>query len=146
MKTVAIALSLLSAVGCSTLAGQTEVRHASHRARETRGAAPVSPDAAYALASGPAVIQHLNTDGQGQLTLYLTDDPGTGYRGCPGASAEDATPVAVLGGHDLITDLGIPAGKRMCAAVNEDGPMHVAWHAQAVEDRLSGGFELATAR
>ena len=143
MKSIVVALSLFSAVGCSTLAGQKEARHAS---RETRGETPVRADAAYALASGPAVIQHLDTDGEGMLTLYLTDDPGTGDRGCPRATAEQATAVAVVGGHALVTDLAIPAGKRMCAAVSEDGHMHVAWHAHAVEDLLSRGFNLAAAR
>jgi hypothetical protein len=146
MKTIAIfALSLFATVGCSTLTRQKDARHAGRADGETRGVVPVHAERARALASGPAVIKHLETDGEGVVTLYLTDDPGIGDGRCPTPAAEDAAPVAVLGQPSRITDVAVPAGKRICAAVKGARPVRVAWHARAVEDELRGSFDLALA-
>ena len=93
MKTIVLATSMFAAtLGCSAMTAQ-QPRHvatagADSRA-EMRGATPVRGRRAKALLSGPAVIKHLETDGRGVVTLYLTDDPGTGDRACPSAGAEE---------------------------------------------------------
>jgi len=100
---------------------------------------------ARALVSGPAVVKHLETLGDGTVTLYLTDDPGIADRACPGASAEDSTPIAVLKKQSQVTDLRIPDGKRICAAVDDAQRMGVTFHAQAFDREPAISIALARA-
>jgi hypothetical protein len=142
MKTIALGFLMFTGVvaGCSTLP-----RHAPRQVAgaELRGAAPVRAGRAKALVSGPALVRHLETDGAGVVTLYLSDDPGTGDRACPSARAENATPLAVLNGRSRLTDLLVPEGMRVCAAVSDAGAMRVSWHAQAADVATNGAFNVA---
>ena len=61
------------------------------------------PKQARALVSGPVVVQRLETEGDGAVTLYLADDPGIVDRACPSASAENAAPVAFLERESQVT-------------------------------------------
>ena len=126
--------------GCSTMPKQ-EARHV--ESAELRGATPVRAGRAKALVSGPALVRDLATDGAGAVTLYLTDDPGIGDRACPGAAAEGATPIAVLGGESRLTDLLVPEGKRVCAGVSEARAMRVVWRAQVAGDVEGGLYNVA---
>ena len=63
------------------------------------------------------------------MALYLADDPGIADRACPSAGAEGASAIAVLADQSRLTNLTVPAGKRMCATT-EDPTMRVAWHAR----------------
>jgi hypothetical protein len=147
MKTIILATSMfVSAFGCSTLPRQ-EVHHVAtlgaESSPEMRGAGPVRAKRAKALLSGPAMIKHLETDGEGVVTLYLTDDPGIGDRACPSAAGEDASAVAVLGQRSRVTDLVVPEGKRICAVVTGGRSMNVTWHAEAVTETYRKALELA---
>ena len=140
MKTIVLAMSLFAGA-CSTLPRQ-ETRHVGSTGADLRGDLSVHARRAKALVSGPAVIQHLDTTGEGTLTLYLTDDPGIGDRGCTSAAAEQSTPVAILTQQSRITDLFVPGGKRVCAALEGARSKNVAWHARAAWDQELG-FNLA---
>ena len=107
-KTITLAMSLslslfLGGVGCSTLP-RPEVTQPG--LLDVRGAA---------LASGPALV-HVSTGGEGSATLYLADDARDGSTVCPSATAEQATVLRVLDGDSHVSDLPVPAGKRVCAA------------------------------
>jgi hypothetical protein len=117
IKTIGLATSLLLiGVGCSTLP-RPEVTQPG--ALDVRGAA---------LASGPAIV-HITTGGDGTATLYLADDAGDSSTVCPSAMAEHATPIRVLDGESHVSDLPVPSGKRICAAV--DSPtMSMTWLAE----------------
>lgn len=146
MRKLAFALSMVVAVsaGCSNVS-RGGVRYAGNVGAELRGAMPVHPRRAKALVSGPAVVRHLETGGDGAVTLYLADNPGIGDRNCPSALAEGATPVAVLQRAGRVTDLDVPAGKRICAAATETHTMTVSWHARAGSQTQSSGFDVALA-
>lgn len=101
---------------------------------EMRGTAPVRAKRARALVSGPALIKHLETDGEGIVTLYLTDDPGIGDRTCPSPAGEGASALAVLEGSSRLTDLAVPQGKRVCAVVTDARSMNVTWHVETVTE------------
>ena len=117
-KQIALVLSVFAtSAACSTLP-RGESRHVGSVGAEIRGDATVRATRARALLSGPAVVRHLETAGDGTVTLYLTDDPGIADRACPRASAENSAPVAVLTKQSQVTDLLIPSGKRVCAAVD----------------------------
>jgi hypothetical protein len=133
----------VSSVACSALP-RGEARHAGSAGADIRGDATVRAARARALVSGPAVVKHLETVGDGTVTLYLTDDPGIGDRACPPASAENSSPVAVLTKQSQVTDLLIPNGKRVCAAVDDAQRMSVTFHARAIDREQ--GIELALAR
>jgi hypothetical protein len=144
MRKLIFALSMVAAVsaGCANVSGGG-ARYAGNVGAEIRGAAPVHPRRAKALVSGPAVVKHLETEGDGAVTLYLADDPGIGDRNCPGAPAEGATPVAVLERESRLTDLVVPAGKRVCAAASATHTMMVTWHARSNGDAPTEPFDLA---
>jgi hypothetical protein len=145
MNKMIFALSMVSAaaaVGCSTMPKQ-EARYAGNLGAASRGASSVHPRRARALVSGPVVVQRLETEGDGAVTLYLTDDPGIGDRACPSALAEDASPVAVLERTSRLTDLVVPAGKRICAAATATHTMTVTWHARTTSEAPKESFELA---
>jgi hypothetical protein len=148
MNKLIFALSMVAAAasGCSTMPKQG-ARYAGSLGGELRGAAPVHPRRARALVSGPVLVKHLETDGDGVVTLYLADDPGIGDRACPSAPAENAAPIAVLARDSRITDLAVPAGKRICAAVSDTHTMTVIWHARSTDDARGDGpkesFDLA---
>lgn len=129
-KTIGLATSLLlTAVGCSTLP-RPEVTQPG--ALDIRGAA---------LASGPAIV-HISTGGDGSATLYLVDDAGDGSTVCPSATAEHATPLRVLDGESHVSDIPVPSGKRICAAV--DSPAEsMTWLA---EQYSSGDLDASVAR
>jgi hypothetical protein len=117
LKTIGLATSLLLAgVGCSTLP-RPEV--AQPGALDVRGAA---------LASGPAIV-HISTGGDGSATLYLADDGGDGSAVCPSATAEHATPLRVLDGESHVSDIPVPSGKRICAAVDSPA-LSMTWLAE----------------
>jgi hypothetical protein len=129
-KTITLAMSLiLGGVGCSTLP-RPEVTEAG--LLDVRGAA---------LASGPAVV-HISTDGDGTATLYLADDAGDGSTVCPSAAAENATPLRVLVGDSHVSDLPVPGGKRICAAVDSPS-ISMTWLA---EDYASENRDQSPAR
>jgi hypothetical protein len=116
-KTIGLATSLLlTGVGCSTLP-RPEVTQPG--ALEVRGAA---------LASGPAIV-HISTGGDGSATLYLADDAGDGSTVCPSATAEHATPLRVLDGESHVSDVPVPGGKRICAAVDSPA-LSMTWLAE----------------
>jgi hypothetical protein len=144
MNKMIFALSMVAAagVGCSTLPRQ-EARHAGNVGVESRGASAVHPKRARALVSGPVVVQHLETEGDGAVTLYLADDPGIVDRACPSAPAENAAPVAFLERTSRLTDLVVPAGKRICAAASATHTMTVSWHARSTVDAPKESFDLA---
>ena len=127
MKTIALAFSLLAAAGCSTLPHGT-ISRAGRNETERHGTTAVHSGRAKALVSGPAVIRHLEIDGDGGVALYLADDPGIADRACPSARAEKAPAIAVLADQSRITNLTVPAGKRVCAATDA-AAVQVAWHA-----------------
>ena len=129
MKTIALAFSLLAAAGCSTLPHGTISRVGPNES-ERHGTTSVRAGRAKALVSGPALIRHLETEGGGPVALYLTDDPGIGDRACPSAGVEGVSPVAILADQSRLTNLTVPAGKRMCAGT-EAPSIRVAWHAHA---------------
>jgi hypothetical protein len=117
LKTITLATSIfLAGVGCSTtpLPGVTQPG-----ALEVRGAA---------LASGPAVV-HISTGGNGTATLYLADDAGDGSTVCPSATAEHATALLVVDGESHVSDLPVPGGKRICAALDSPA-MSMTWLAE----------------
>lgn len=128
MKTIALAFSLLATVGCSTLPHGT-ISRIGRDTSERHGTTAVHAGRAKALVSGPALIRHLETEGGGAVALYLADDPGIADRACPSAGAEEASAIAVLADQSRLTNLTVPAGKRMCATT-EDPTMRVAWHAR----------------
>jgi hypothetical protein len=134
---------LATALGCSTLP-RHEIRHVAAAGADVRGDTPVRATRPKAIVSGPVVLKHLETDGRGLVSLYLADDPGIGDRGCPSAGAEGVAPLAVLARHSRITDLSVPEGKRVCAAVAGAHGANVAWHAQAAASAdLSRALDLA---
>ena len=133
MKTIALAFALLATAGCSTLPRPT-AGHVAKNQSELHGSAAVRAGRARALVSGPALIRHLEIDGDGAVALYLTDDPGIGDRACPSAGAEGASPFALLASDSRVTDVTVPAGKRVCAAT-ERSSSRVAWHAHSGETR-----------
>ena len=141
MKMLILALSMMSAAACSTMT-KPQTRHASAADSDLRGRAPLHARQPRALVSGPALVKHLETDGQGAVTLYLSDDPGIGDRNCPCAAAESESPIAVLTRGSRVTDLVVPSGKRICASVKA-GAMNVAWHAQFPAERPRATVELA---
>jgi hypothetical protein len=130
LKTIGLATSLLlTGFGCSTLP-RPEVTQPG--ALDVRGAA---------LASGPAIV-HISTGGEGTATLYLVDDAGDASSVCPSATAEHATPIRVLDGESHVSDIPVPGGKRICAAV--DSPtMSMTWLA---EQYTSGDRDPSDAR
>ena len=85
MKTIALAVSLLATVGCSTLPHGT-ISRAGRDQSERHGTTAVHAGRAKALVSGPALIRHLETEGDGAVGLYLADDPGIADRACPSAA------------------------------------------------------------
>jgi len=145
MNKMIFALSMVAAaaaVGCSTMPRQ-EVQNAGNLGVESRGASSVHPRRARALVSGPVVVKHLETEGDGAVTLYLADDPGIADRACPGAPAENEAPVAFLERESRVTDLVVPAGKRVCAAASATHTMTVTWHARPIGDAPAASFDLA---
>jgi len=128
MKIIALAFALLAAAGCSTLPRPTAGLVA-RSSSELHGSAPVRAGRAKALVRGPALIRHLEIEGDGAVALYLADDPGIGDRSCPSAGAEGASPFALLGRESRLTNVTVPGGKRVCAAT-EASLLRVAWHAQ----------------
>jgi hypothetical protein len=144
MNKMIFALSMVAAasVGCSTMPRQ-QARHAGNLGVESRGASSVHPRRARALVSGPVVVKHLETEGDGAVTLYLADDPGIADRACPSAPAEEAAPVAVLERESRVTDLVVPAGKRICAATSATHTLTVTWHARSTGDAPNESFDLA---
>jgi hypothetical protein len=143
-KQIVLVVSMfVTSAACSALP-RGEARHAGSAGAEIRGDATVRAARARALVSGPAVVKHLETVGEGTVTLYLTDDPGIADRACPRATAEDSAPVAVLKNQSQVTDLLIPSGKRVCAAVDDAQRMGVTFHARAIDREQ--GFELALVR
>jgi hypothetical protein len=144
MNKMIFALSMVVAAGagCSTMPRQ-EARHAGNLGVESRGSSSVHPKRARALVSGPVVVQHLETEGDGAVTLYLADDPGIADRRCPSAPAENAAPLAILQRESHLTDLAVPAGKRICASASDTHTMTVSWHARTVSDPVPESFDLA---
>jgi hypothetical protein len=143
MNKMSFALSMVTAAaGCSTMPRQ-EAQHAGNLVVQMRGASSVHPRRARALVSGPVVVQHLETEGDGAVTLYLADDPGIGDRACPSAPAENEAPVAFLERESRLTDLVVPAGKRVCAAASATHTMTVTWHARSTGDAPKESFDLA---
>jgi hypothetical protein len=144
MNKMIFALSMVAAAltGCSAIS-KGPALHAGSLGREMRGAAPIHPKRARALLSGPALVEHLDTEGDGAVTLYLTDDPGIGDRACPSAFAEDSPAVAVLQRQSRLTDINVPTGKRICASVSDAHTMTVSWHARSAADPPNAAFDLA---
>jgi hypothetical protein len=102
-KTISLVASiLLSSLGCSTLPRPDVV------------SAGALAGNRVALASGPALV-HISTNGSGTARLYLADDDGIGSALCPSAAAENAVPIRILDGESNVSDLPVPAGKRVCA-------------------------------
>lgn len=149
MKTIVLAISMLAgAAGCSATLAKNGTRHAASTATDLRGGAAVRATRARALLSGPAIVKHLETAGEGTLTLYLTDDPGVRDRACPSVDAEQSAPVAILKGASRITELTVPRGKRVCATLETDArtmDVNVTWHALRVDDTDSA-LRLALSR
>jgi len=130
LKTITLATSIfLAGVGCSTTPLPGVIQPG---ALEVRGAA---------LASGPAVV-HISTGGNGSATLYLADDAGDGSTVCPSAATENATPLRVLVGDSHVSDLPVPGGKRICAAVDSPS-ISMTWLA---EDYASENRDQSPAR
>jgi hypothetical protein len=144
MNKMIFTLSMVAAAltGCSTMS-RGPALHAGNLGLELRGAAPVHPKRARALLSGPVLVKHLDTEGDGAVTLYLTDDPGIGDRGCPSAVAEDSPTVAVLQRQSRLTDIAVPAGKRICASATDAHTMKVSWNARSATDPPAPSFDLA---
>ena len=144
MNKMIFALSMVAAAvaGCSTMPRQ-EARHAGILGGESRGASLVHPRRSRALVSGPVVVQHLETEGEGAVTLYLADDPRIADRACPDAPAENEAPIAFLERESRLTDLVVPAGKRICAAASTTHTMTVTWHARTTVGAPKDSFDLA---
>jgi hypothetical protein len=144
MNKMIFALSMVVAAGagCSTMPRQ-EAQHAGNLGVSMRGASSVHPKRARALVSGPVVVQHLETEGDGAVTLYLADDPGIADRVCPSAPAENAAPLAFLERQSRLTDLVVPAGQRICAAATATHTMTVTWRARPSVDAPKESFDLA---
>jgi hypothetical protein len=146
MKRTVLAMSLLFAANaCSTLPRPPETKHLDRGGVAERGTAPVHAKRARVLATGPAVLEHVEAKGAGAVTLYLTDDPGIGDRVCPSASAEGASPLAVLGPGSLVTDLAVPDGRRLCVAASDARTMSVTWHTVAATETYRRALALALA-
>jgi hypothetical protein len=113
-KTISLVASiLLSGLGCSTFP------------RPDVASAEALAGSRVALASGPALV-HISTNGSGTARLYLTDDGGIGSTLCASAVAENAVPIRVLDGESNVSDLPVPAGKRVCA-VFDSRELSVNW-------------------
>lgn len=113
-KTISLVASiLLSGLGCSTLP------------RPDVATAGALAGSRVALASGPALV-HISTNGSGTARLYLADDAGIGSTLCASAAAENAVPIRVLDGESNVSDLPVPAGKRVCA-VFDSRELSVNW-------------------
>jgi hypothetical protein len=144
MNRIILAVSMLvAAAGCGAAAPGRNARHAGNAVLDARGSTPVHFHRARALISGPALVEHLETEGDGTVALYLADDPGVRDRACPSADAENAAPLAVLGRQSRVTDVVVPQGKRICAAVMDTHAMNVAWKARGADETLSGPFDVA---
>ena len=145
MKITMLMLSILTtATAPACFAMPTpNVRHAAKANADVRGLARVHLRQGRVLVSGPAIVRHLETEGAGMMMLYLTDDPGIGDRGCPGAAAEASPLVAALRGQSRIADLRVPAGKRICASVEDGKSMRVAWHASPDGAEAGNRYEVA---
>jgi hypothetical protein len=146
MKITMLMLSILTTAtataACFALP-TLNVRHAAKANADVRGLARVHLRQGRVLVSGPAIVRHLETEGDGVMMLYLTDDPGIGDRGCPGAAAEASPLVAALRGQSRIADLRVPAGKRICASVEDGKSMRVAWHASPTGAEAGNRYEVA---
>jgi hypothetical protein len=134
---------IVAAAGCSTLTPTRETRHIGHTGVDLHGATPLHLRRARALVSGPALVQRLETDGDGSVALYLADDPGIRDRGCPSAAAENVAPLAVLGQQSRLADVVVPRGKRICAATVDQHPATITWQAHAGSESHTGPFDLA---
>ena len=148
MKRTVLAMSmslLFAANACSTLPRPSGTKHLERGAAAERGTAPVHARRARVLATGPAVVEQVEAEGAGAVTLYLTDDPGIGDRVCPSASAEGASPLAVLGPGSRVTDLAVPDGRQLCVAVSDARTMNVTWRAEAATDTYRRALALALA-
>ena len=143
MKMFIFAVSMMvSVVACSTMPKPTALR-ASASETDVRGTAAVHAHRARALVSGPAVVKHLETEGRGVVTLYLEDDPGVGDRRCVSAEAEGESPIAVLVRARQVTDVAVPACKRICASITATEFMTLAWHARKTDAAVQGPFDVA---
>jgi hypothetical protein len=144
MKRIVLAMSMVAAAaGCSTMSPRREARHVGSAGQALRGSTPLHLRRARALVSGPVVVEHLDSDGDGAVALYLADDPGIGDRACPSAAAENVEPLAVLGRQSHVTDVVVPQGKRICAATMDAHAMNVAWRARAADETANGPFDVA---
>ena len=130
MKSIVFATSIVTAaLGCSALSEQR--LESSGTLGDIRGEAPIEKDSTQAIISGPVVVKHLETDGKGTVALYLMKDRGIDEESCPTSITEGLTPVAVLEHRQRITDLLVPDGQRICAAVSNAPSANVMWHARS---------------
>jgi hypothetical protein len=131
MQPIKIFASVLPVVlGCSALSGQ-RLDSAGSLGADIRGESPVRRDSAEAIVSGPALVKHLETEGRGTVVLYLVNDGGTDDRTCSASTTYGRTPIAVLWHRQRVTDLVVPGGKRICAAVTDARLVNVVWHARS---------------
>ena len=135
MKSFFFALSMLT-FGCSTLprAGAEHVTLAPQAARPG------------ALVSGPAIL-HLNSGGQGSVTIYLADDSGVRGDSCPTSAADHVAPLLVMKNADHVSDVPIPGGKRVCAVFEGADDLSLSWLAEVFpKSKAAEGAAPAVAR
>lgn len=115
-------LASMGAFGCSAMP-RPEVRQAAATAQDYRAEAVLAGAEARTIADGPAVIRHLETVGDGLVTLYFAN---AGDDGCSHASGEYAS--VMLARSTRVTNIRVPEGKRVCAVGVAPRSTVVTWH------------------
>jgi len=141
MKPINFIASILPAVlGCSALSGQ-RLDSVGSLGADVRGESPLRRDWAEVIVSGPALVKHIETEGKGTVVLYLVNDHGLNDGTCPVSTSYGRAPVAVIGQRQRVTNLVVPGGTRICAAVTDARRVNVVWHA-----RSTNGWGITPAR
>jgi len=96
--------------------------------------------------SGPAIL-HLNSGGQGSVTIYLADDSGVRGDSCPTSAADHVAPLLVMKNADHVSDVPIPGGKRVCAVFEGADDLSLSWLAEVFpKSKAAEGAAPAVAR
>ena len=128
MKTIALAFSLLATVGCSTRCRTGRFPAPAGDQSERHGTTAVHAGRAKALVSGPALIRHLEQQGAtAPWGSTLPTIPASRIAPAQARARKGGSAVATSPTQSRLTNLTVPAGKRMCVTTY-DPTMRVAWH------------------
>ena len=125
MKAHTLTLAVaMGALGCSTTP-MPQSHQAASTAQNYRAEAVLGGAEARTIANGPALIKHLETVGDGWVTLYFASAIG---EGCSHARGANEYPFAMLAPSTRVTNIHVPEGKRVCAVGATPRSMVVTWH------------------